>query len=164
MIDDPSRYTELLHRLRADGYRLTPQRLAVLKVLAADSGHPTVEQVFDQVRIDYPTTSLATIYKTIDMLKDIGEVLELSVGESHRYDGRDPRPHPHLICEGCGAVVDIALDGVYGDAAALLSAARDVETRHGYAELVPQVEFRGRCPTCQPRASQRDALAHSPAL
>lgn len=160
MVSEQSRYAALLRRLRADGYRLTPQRLAVLKVLAADSGHPTVEQVFDQVRADYPTTSLATIYKTIDMLKDIGEVLELSVGESHRYDGRDPRPHPHLICESCGVVVDVVVDGVYGDAVALLGAARDVETRHGYADLVPQVEFRGRCPACQSRVLQREtALA-----
>lgn len=164
MIAEHGRYTALLQRLRADGYRLTPQRLAVLKVLAADSGHPTVEQVFDQVRVDYPTTSLATIYKTIDMLKDIGEVLELSVGESHRYDGRDPRPHPHLICEGCGAVVDLVLAGAYGDSLALLDAARDVEAQHGYAELVPQVEFRGRCPACQARADQREALAQPGAL
>lgn len=164
MIVEQSRYSALLLRLRADGYRLTPQRLAVLKVLAADSGHPTVEQVFDQVRADYPTTSLATIYKTIDMLKDIGEVLELTVGESHRYDGRDPRPHPHLICERCGVVIDLALDGVYGDSLALLGAARDVEVQHGYAELVPQIEFRGRCPACQARADQREALARPQAL
>ena len=77
-----TRYDQLLARLRRDGFRLTPQRMAVLRVLAEDTGHPTVEQVYDRVRCDYPTTSLATIYKTIDMLKGIGEVLELSVGEA----------------------------------------------------------------------------------
>jgi Fur family peroxide stress response transcriptional regulator len=144
-----TRYDQLLFRLRQDSIRLTPQRLAVLRILADDTGHPTVEQVFDRVRGDYPTTSLATIYKTIDMLKGIGEVLELSVGESHRYDGRDPRPHPHLICESCGSIADLPLDGPLGDPAVLAETADAVASFHGYAEVQPRLEFRGRCPACQ---------------
>lgn len=144
-----TRYDHLLTRLRQDGFRLTPQRMAVLRVLADDTGHPTVEQVYDRVRTDYPTTSLATIYKTIDMLKGIGEVLELSVGESHRYDGRDPRPHPHLICEVCGAITDLALDGPLGDPAVLSAAANAIAGAEGYQDVRPQLEFRGRCASCQ---------------
>src|SRR5918998_571484 len=126
-----TRYDQLLGRLRQDGIRLTPQRLAVLRILADDTGHPTVEQVYDRVRGDYPTTSLATIYKTIDMLKGIGEVLELSVGESHRYDGRDPRPHPHLICETCGTIEDLAIDAPFGDPVALGRVAAAVASARG---------------------------------
>ena len=144
-----TRYDQLLLRLRQDSIRLTPQRLAVLRILAEDTGHPTVEQVFDRVRGVYPTTSLATIYKTIDMLKGIGEVLELSVGESHRYDGRDPRPHPHLICESCGSITDLPLDGPLGDPVVLADTAEAVASFHGYAEVQPRLEFRGRCPACQ---------------
>jgi Fur family peroxide stress response transcriptional regulator len=144
-----TRYDHLLTRLRQDGFRLTPQRMAVLRVLADDTGHPTVEQVYDRVRTDYPTTSLATIYKTIDMLKGIGEVLELSVGESHRYDGRDPRPHPHLICEVCGAITDLSLDGPLGDPAVLSAAAIAIAGAEGYQDVRPQLEFRGRCADCQ---------------
>lgn len=144
-----TRYDQLLLRLRQDSIRLTPQRLAVLRILADDTGHPTVEQVFERVRGDYPTTSLATIYKTIDMLKGIGEVLELSVGESHRYDGRDPRPHPHLICESCGSIIDLPLDGPLGDPVVLAGTADAVASVHGYAEVQPRLEFRGRCPACQ---------------
>lgn len=143
-----SRYDELLGHLRHEGFRLTPQRMAVLRVLAEDRGHPTVEQVYERVRGDYPTTSLATIYKTIDMLKGIGQVLELSVGESHRYDGRDPRPHPHLICEGCGAIIDLALDGPLGDPAVLAATATAVAAARGYRDVRPQLEFRGRCADC----------------
>ncbi|HEU5327881.1 MAG: Fur family transcriptional regulator [Thermomicrobiales bacterium] len=143
-----TRYDQLLARLRRDGFRLTPQRMAVLRVLAEDTGHPTVEQVYDRVRSDYPTTSLATIYKTIDMLKGIGEVLELSVGESHRYDGRDPRPHPHLICESCGAIIDLALDGPLGDPAILSEAAALVAAAREYHDVLPQLEFRGQCAAC----------------
>lgn len=148
-----TRYDALLVRLRQDGYRLTPQRMAVLRVLSEDRGHPTVEQVYDRVRGDYPTTSLATIYKTIDMLKGIGEVLELSVGESHRYDGRDPRPHPHLICEVCGSITDLTLDGPLGDPEVLSSAAQSVAGAAGYQDVRPQLEFRGRCAACQQAAT-----------
>src|SRR5215218_5863688 len=144
-----TRYDQLLARLRRDGFRLTPQRMAVLRVLAEDTGHPTVEQVYDRVRGAYPTTSLATIYKTVDMLKGIGEVLELSVGESHRYDGRDPRPHPHLICETCGTIVDLVVDAPFGDPVALGHAAAAVAAARGYDGVVPYLEFRGRCAACR---------------
>lgn len=151
-----TRYEQLLQRLRGDGFRLTPQRMAVLRVLADDTGHPTVEQVYERVRVDYPTTSLATIYKTIDMLKGIGEVLELSVGESHRYDGRDPRPHPHLICEDCGSIIDLAIDGPLGDPAFLSAAATEVAAARGYHDVMPQLEFRGRCAACHAAALAAD--------
>jgi Fur family peroxide stress response transcriptional regulator len=151
MMASSGRYGELLARLRRDGLRLTPQRLAVLRVLADDTGHPTVEQVYERVRAAYPTTSLATIYKTIDLLKGIGEVLELSVGESRHYDGRDPRPHPHLICEDCGRILDLALDGPLGDPAVLLAAAEAVGRAHGYHQIAPQLAFRGRCDDCYRR-------------
>ena len=157
-----TRYEQLLQRLRSDGFRLTPQRMAVLRVLSEDTGHPTVEQVYERVRVDYPTTSLATIYKTIDMLKGIGEVLELSVGESHRYDGRDPRPHPHLICEVCGTVTDLALDGPLGDPVVLSSAAAVIAAAREYFDVRPQLEFRGRCAACQ--AAETAALAAVPTL
>lgn len=154
-----TRYEQLLQRLRGDGFRLTPQRMAVLRVLSEDAGHPTVEQVYERVRVDYPTTSLATIYKTIDMLKGIGEVLEMSVGESHRYDGRDPRPHPHLICERCGIIIDLMIEGPLGDPAFLLQAASEVAAARAYNDVQPHLEFRGRCAACHGAA-----LVASPAL
>jgi len=144
-----ARYEYLLQRLRRCGFRLTPQRMAVLRTVAEDISHPTVEQVYDRVRADYPTTSLATIYKTIDMLKGIGEVLELSVGESHRYDGRDPRPHPHLICEICGVITDLKIDEHIGSTDFLRSLAIGIAAMCGYHGVIPQLEFRGRCPTCE---------------
>ena len=157
-----TRYDQLLARLRGDGFRLTPQRMAVLRVLADDRGHPTVEQVYERVRVNYPTTSLATIYKTIEMLKGIGEVLELSVGESHRYDGRDPRPHPHLICESCGGITDLTLDGPLGDSTFLIATASEVADAWDYHDVMPQLEFRGRCAACH--AATDPALAAGRAL
>ena len=95
MADPQQRLEQIIEALRAKGYRLTPQRLAMLKVIAKSAGHPGVEQIYAQIKGDFPTTSLATIYKTLSLLKDIGEVLELNLaGVGSRYDGNRPYPAP----------------------------------------------------------------------
>lgn len=89
----------MLSKLKDRNFRITPQRLAVLRVLAASEGHPTVETKYENVRDEFPTTSIATIYKTVALLKEINEVLELGFADgSNRYDGNKPYPHPHVIC------------------------------------------------------------------
>ena len=101
------RLQTLVQKIRQHGHRLTPQRMAILRILADSTGHPTVEQVYEQVRAQFPMTSLATVYKTVTLLKEEGEILELSFGgESSRYDGHNPQPHPHLICIRCGTILD----------------------------------------------------------
>jgi Fur family peroxide stress response transcriptional regulator len=105
---DPRERLEQMHKaLKDKGCRLTPQRLAMLKILAKSEGHPSIEQIYEQIKINFPTTSLATIYKTMSLLRDMGEVLELtptSVGT--RYDGNRPYPHTHIICTRCGRILD----------------------------------------------------------
>ena len=101
------RLDALLGRLKAQGLRLTPQRVGIVRELVTRCDHPSVEQLHAAIRKDYPTTSLATVYKTIHLLKEQGEVLELGFGElGSRYDGRRPKPHLHLICTRCGAISD----------------------------------------------------------
>ena len=93
------RLDQMLSTLRDHDFRITPQRLAVLKVLAASDGHPSVERIYDTVKAQFPTTSIATIYKTVALLKQENEVIEISFPDgSNRYDGNKPYPHPHLIC------------------------------------------------------------------
>ena len=85
------RYHQMLVKLKEHEFRLTPQRLAVLKVLAVSDGHPTVERIYETVRVEFPTTSIATIYKTVNLLKQLNEVLELGFPDgSNRYDGHKP--------------------------------------------------------------------------
>ena len=89
------RLNQMLSKLKEHEFRLTPQRLAVLKVLAVSEGHPTVERIYETVRAEFPTTSIATIYKTVNLLKQLNEVLELGFPDgSNRYDGNKPYPHP----------------------------------------------------------------------
>ncbi len=81
--------------------------MALLRILSKSEGHPSAEQIFEQIKADYPTTSLATIYKTLSLLKDVGEVFEVTfAGIGSHYDGNKPDPHPHLICTEGGQILD----------------------------------------------------------
>ena len=143
MDDRNIRLDEITQKLKERGHRLTPQRMAVLKILASSFNHPSVEQVYDQVKVDFPMTSLGTVYKTVTLLKEMGEILELGFGEdSHRYDGARPYPHPHLICIKCNKIID-------GDLSLDQESLRSLEQASGYKILRPQISLYGLCPDCK---------------
>jgi len=142
MNEHQPRLEEVIARLRAKGHRLTPQRMAVLKVLTGSREHPSAEQIYERVKVDFPMTSLATIYKTVNVLKEMGEVLELGFhDDSTRYDG-NPYPHPHLICINCKKIMDIEIDD-------LGELPREVARRNGYRIVSHRFDFYGICPRCQ---------------
>ncbi len=87
--------------------------MAIVKILAKSEGHPSVETIYDMIKIDFPTMSLATVYRNILIIKSIGEVLELGFPDGrNRYDGNKPYPHPHVICIKCRKIVDPELDSI----------------------------------------------------
>ncbi len=101
------RLEQIIAKLRERDFRITPQRIAILKIFLGSVEHPSVEQVYRQVKPDFPTTSLATVYKTVNLLKEVGEILEIGFADGgNRYDGNKPYPHPHLICTRCKTIVD----------------------------------------------------------
>jgi len=97
---------QLIKKLRSKGYKVTPQRLAICKVLLSVKGYPSADQIYQEVKKLYPTISLATVYFTLDLLKDLGLVQEL--GFSDRSSSYDPNisPHINIICPRCGKVYD----------------------------------------------------------
>ena len=133
----------MLSKLKGHDFRITPQRLAVLNVLAASDGHPSVERIYDMVRVQFPTTSIATIYKTVALLKQENEVLEISFPDgSNRYDGNKPYPHPHLICTRCKKIID-------PDLSSLEDLAKEVTRETGFQIATHRVDFFGLCRECQ---------------
>jgi Fur family peroxide stress response transcriptional regulator len=141
------RLDQMLSKLKEHDFRLTPQRLAVLKVLAASDGHPTGDLIYETVRNEFPTTSIATIYKTVHLLKQLDEVLELGFPDgSNRYDGKKPYPHPHVICTTCKKIVDPNLGS-------LQNLAKEVIKETGFKMLHHRVDFFGTCRECQSRKS-----------
>ena len=139
------RLNQMLSKLKENDFRLTPQRLAVLKVLAVSEGHPTVERIYETVRAEFPTTSIATIYKTVNLLKQLNEVLELGFSDgSNRYDGNKPYPHPHVICTECKKIFDPNLGS-------LDDLTKEVIKETGFEILNHRVDFFGKCRDCQAR-------------
>jgi Fur family peroxide stress response transcriptional regulator len=143
LADPQKRLEQMIGVLREKGGRLTPQRLAMLRILAKSEGHPSAEQIYAQLKANFPTTSLATIYKTLSLLKDMGEILELnfaSVGS--RYDGNKPYPHPHVICTKCGQILDPEFGTMVG-------ISQEIARQTGYRITHQQLNFFGLCPRCQ---------------
>lgn len=138
-----ARVEEMTQALRQAGQRITPQRLAVLEILAGSDEHPSVERIYEQVAREFPTTSLATVYKTLALLKSLDQVLELGFAHwGSRYDGKQPQPHPHAVCLRCGAIADPDLPQAQ-------EMAREMARRSGYQIERHQLDFFGLCPDCR---------------
>ena len=138
-----TRLNKMIARLKEEGFRLTPQRVAVVKILASNEEHLSAEKIYERVRTEFPFTSLATIYKTVTLLKQLGEVMELGFGDdSNRFDGARPYPHPHLICTKCRRILD-------PDLPHLSELPKELTKKTGYHILNHRLDFFGVCPACQ---------------
>jgi Fur family peroxide stress response transcriptional regulator len=143
LIEPQKRVEEMLCKLKSRDFRITPQRLAILRILAASDGHPSVDAIYKEVKALFPTTSLATVYKTVSLLKELNEVLELGFPDgSNRYDGYNPVPHPHAICMKCKKIMDPELMNI--DALS-----EEMSRKTGYKIFHHRLDFFGLCPECQ---------------
>jgi Fur family transcriptional regulator, peroxide stress response regulator len=149
MSDPEFRYRAMLDKLKARGSRLTSHRLALLRLLATSEGHPNASQLHQQLRLQYPTASLASVYKTLVLLKEEREVLEIDLHDDSHFDGNKPYPHPHLICNRCGQIMD-------GDEVLSLdSISQEIAARYTFQVVHSQVVFFGICQECQKAADER---------
>ena len=137
------RFEQMVEKLKAQNHRITPQRLAILRILAGSQDHPSAEMIYERIKQDFPFTSFATVYKTIALAKELGEVLELEFSnDSNRYDGSKPKPHPHLICTKCKKIMDPELD--------TMSHLQDeIAKETGFKITNHRLDFFGLCPDCQ---------------
>jgi Fur family peroxide stress response transcriptional regulator len=141
-MDTQDRYETLVNKLKRSGFRLTPQRSAILKFLATSHDHPSVEQVYERIKEQFPMTSLATVYKTVGLLKAEGEILELGFANgSTRYDGYRPYPHPHLVCIRCHRIIDP--EGQDLDQLSI-----ELAEKYGYRLVTHRHDLFGICPSC----------------
>lgn len=148
MTDHQERFQSMIQKLRDHGLKITPQRMAIAKILAKSEGHPSVEDIHAQIARDFPTMSLATVYKNIALMKSLGEVLELGFPDgSNRYDGNKPNPHPHVICIKCKKIVDPDLDS-------LDDMKKEVESATHFQILNHRLDFFGLCKSCREEKSE----------
>ena len=137
----------VIAKLRQRGYKLTSRRRAVLKVIATSHEHLTPAAIYKRVQPEHPGIGLVTIYRTLDILAKLGAICEVSTeGSSRSYLlRRASEHHHHLICSGCGAVVDFTTCDL-----------RELEQRlsqkTGFKIEDHLLEFVGHCQKCQKTA------------
>jgi Fur family ferric uptake transcriptional regulator len=130
-------------RLRARGLRWTPQRRVLIDVLAGSTGHVTGSELIERCRAIDPATIPSTVYRTLDVLEELG-----LVRHGHGPDGREEfhvlpdAEHGHLHCESCGRTWEIGEKEASGIVGA-------IERRRGFAVDLSHVTIVGRCADCQ---------------
>jgi Fur family ferric uptake transcriptional regulator len=132
-------------RLRTAGIRITPQRKLILGILARAEDHLDAHEIYEQGRRQEPRLSLSTVYRTLGLLKETGVVCELHLdSDHHHYELESKEKHAHLVCLGCGQVIEV-------DSTAFAEAALAVGEAHGFEVSSSEIELSGYCADCRQR-------------
>ena len=138
---------DALDTLKTTGVRITPQRHAILEYLIQSMAHPTADEIYKALEGKFPNMSVATVYNNLRVFREVGLVKELTYGDaSSRFDFVT-NDHYHMICEGCGKIVDFhypGLDEIEHFAAQVT----------GYEVHTHRLEIYGTCPTCKVESSK----------
>lgn len=132
---------KLIRSLREKGYKMTPQRLEIIKLLSQDRSHPGAMDIIEKVRQKAPKISMSTVYYTLDMLKKEGLIRELEFYDrDNRYDV-NLSDHINLICRKCGKIEDFM--------EALPFSSEMIEGKTGFRPVGMRFEYYGYCRGCQ---------------
>jgi Fur family ferric uptake transcriptional regulator len=114
---------DIAGKLRRQGYRLTPQRVMILSVIENSENHISAEEIYSQVVARYPRVNISTVYRTLELLKQLGLIYEIDLGGGRiGYHPEGRGHHHHLICRECGAVIDVNESVLFPIQAILLQA------------------------------------------
>ena len=135
---------KILYTLSQKGYKLTPQRRAVLSVIIGSDEHLTPSAVYHRVRQAYPRIGLVTVYRTLEILATLGFIHKVHSGQDNcrSYTAKPLGHEHHLVCANCGTVVNFAgydLDKIE----------RKLSRQTGFEIESHLLEFIGRCQSCQ---------------
>ena len=137
---------EVIVALRQHGYKVTPQRRAVIQVIASSQDHLTPASIYEKVHQDHPNIGFVTIYRTLETLDKLGLICEVHAGGNCRsYTISTPGHHYHLICSNCGTVIDFPGFG-------LGEVEQDLSKKTGFRIDDHLLEFIGLCQDCQQEA------------
>jgi Fur family peroxide stress response transcriptional regulator len=135
---------KIIKKFREVGLKITPQRLSILNLLKGNRAHPSAEDIYKEVLKIHPSISFTTVYKTLQTLRDIGEIRELTIDPERVHYDPDIREHVHTFCRSCKVIGDLE-DGV-DDAGILFSAYRDPQN---FKVHNVQVHLVGLCGDCE---------------
>jgi len=134
----------MINKLKNLRLKLTPQRLAILNLLEGNTKHPSAEEIYNQLKPQYPSLSLATVYNTLEILTKAGELQEIRIKADKRHFDPNPAPHGHFLCRSCQSIYDL-------DAGPL-----EIQTPFtikGYLVEEYTLYFYGICPRCWEKSS-----------
>lgn len=137
----------LKEKLKETGFKITPQRRAIIEILLKnDSEHLSSEEIYDLVRVDCPEIGLATVYRTMQLLDEIGAISKLNLDDGCiRYelnlDEEDTHHHHHLICRSCGKIIEVKED-------LLDNIENEIQNLYKFNILNHDVKFYGTCDNC----------------
>jgi Fur family peroxide stress response transcriptional regulator len=136
-------------RARESGRSLTRPRVALMQILAATRAHPTAAQLYDEVRKVLPGATLATVYRNLAVLQELGLVREIPAGTSAAHYDAIVRSHCHVHCERCDRVADVDVEIPEGWQA-------EAQANTKYVLTDQFVLFEGICPDCQAKQGTRN--------
>lgn len=137
-----SRFGDIASKLSEQGYRLTPQRMMILSAIENSDDHISAEEIYTQVLAKYPHVNISTVYRTLELLKQLGLVTETDLGGGRvRYHPADKGHHHHLVCTECGAIIDL-------DESLLASLESTLLREYKFSADLRHLAIFGRCANC----------------
>ncbi len=130
-----------LKKLKEAGFKLTPQRRAILEVLRSSGIHMSVDEIHEKVKKKCPQAGLATTYRTLDLFRGLGLVTNINLGEGHKHYELRRKNHYHLVCLGCGNVTEFR-PSISNEIE------RELSGDCGFKVIDYHVEFYGYCSKC----------------
>jgi Fur family ferric uptake transcriptional regulator len=138
---------EALDVLRAKGKRITSQRSLLLEVIRESHGHLDADEIHRRARSKDPRISLSTVYRNLNLLKELGLVSELHLDqEHHHYELKEKTDHYHLICSGCERVIEF-------ESPLATQIAMEVEAEQGFLTERIHIDLVGLCCECRAKRS-----------
>jgi Fur family transcriptional regulator, ferric uptake regulator len=137
--------TQIIDRLAKEGHRLTTPRQAIIKMVAPRQDHFSAQELWDEVRVNYTGIGRATVFRTLDLLTELGVLNRIHAGDGcHRYTVCETTHHHHMMCVGCGTVIPL-------EAAGIETQIRQMAAEAGFELMTHHLELVGRCAGCRAR-------------
>ena len=134
----------IIQALRKKGYKATPQRVAICRLALRSRDHPTAQRIYSEVKELQPTVSLATVYKTLQILTELGLIQELDFPKGQARFDSYVEPHVNLVCLRCGNIRD------FDDPAAREMVAK-IAAKAEFTRTGQRLDIYGICKTCRSR-------------
>ncbi len=139
-------------KFRVCGYRITAGREAILDVLSKSDKHLSAEDIYMKVHPKYPNVGLTTIYRTLDILANVGLLCKLDFGDGRaRYElaegSKRANHHHHLVCTGCNRIIDYT-DFVDEEIELLKQTEKGLSKKYNFKITSHLIQFYGLCKEC----------------